>query len=207
MANNKKSKIVSVLLTTILVLGVFFSPVSELGGTRVYAAELTASSWAELETVIGTAANGDTIIIQNDLVADKAITINKPITIKGKDGGVTVYQKQRDAYDSMFIVDGGDLTLGANLTLSGQVIECTDGTKTLDDFATTLDRQEPGDAEPEEITASSGGGYLSFEAGGATQYIYIDSSGYIAYDYGDNPNKALFEIGSGGYIQAEHPVD
>ena len=183
MENKRTARIVAIMLAILMVFGGMFSPMSELGVSKVYAATThTAATWGDLETAVGAASDGDVIEITADLVADHSIEVNKKITIQGGAGGpFTVYQKQRDTYDSMFIVDGGDLTLGANLTLSGQVVECTDGTKTLDDFAIILDREEPGDAEPDTIEESDGTGTFTFSEGNlgvSGMYVLKDDNTY-----------------------------
>ena len=106
------------------------------GGVSV--AEKTVNSWSLLKEEVENSDGASIITVEssgpdnpnfirvqlnNDGVTD-SITVSRPVTIKGENGkGTTIYQPSKAVtrYEPMFIVEGdGDLTLGENLTLSGQ---------------------------------------------------------------------------------------
>lgn len=128
--------ILSIMLAFTMVLSGLAMPASLQWGTqKAYAAPYEmASSWSDLESKIGEATPGDIIMITADLYADKTITITKEITIIGsvKSGGelTQIYQKigSEGKYQTMFNVgDGGDLTLGNDLILSGKTCKAGGG--------------------------------------------------------------------------------
>lgn len=123
MTNNHK--MTNRLVVTILSLLMLFSagPFFNADIINTYAADTEeVATWQELQTAIGNGATD--ITITADLYAESTIDVPTNVTIKGKDGGVTIYQKKRgdnEKYDTMFKVkSGGDLTLGENLTLTGE---------------------------------------------------------------------------------------
>ncbi|MBQ9022122.1 MAG: isopeptide-forming domain-containing fimbrial protein [Eggerthellaceae bacterium] len=108
------------------------------------AADTTVNSWAELKSAVESASSGDTITLGSDLVVDNnnPITVTQAITIAGD---ATIFQGEPDAngkYQTMFTVNGGDLTIDTGVTLSGMKGEsgmCPDGdTYTSDNFTGTL---------------------------------------------------------------------
>lgn len=124
MKNNHK--MTNRLIVTMLSLLMLFSagPFFNADIINTYAANTEVATWSDLSNAIQGATDGDTITITADLYAESTIDVPKNVTIKGKDGGVTIYQKKRgdnEKYDTMFKVkSGGDLTLGDNLTLTGE---------------------------------------------------------------------------------------
>ena len=118
-----RKKLLVILLVFALVLS-GFSPSLQMGVQKVYAADVPGDSWAALETAVNNAANGDTIVITKDIVAEGG-TIDigdKTITIKAGSGGATIWRKSGDSDFPMFTTSdpAAKLTLGENLTLTGQ---------------------------------------------------------------------------------------
>ena len=141
-----KSKVLVAVLTLLMVFGNVVSPLS--GAFYVYGADKDVSTWALLKKAIEE-EKVSSVEITNDLYAGETITVSTPVTITGKDGQ-TIYQKQRESYETMFkVVEGGELTLGEKLTLSGKTSDCA--TASLNDYYNEeIEVTVPSDAKAEK---------------------------------------------------------
>ena len=122
-SNTLVSRITVITLTfMMLVTGMQFSAMSPLVAHAEDTVEV--SSWAGLKAAINGSASE--ITITADIFADgDTITIpnGKSITINGNK---TIYRGRKDGMDSLFKVeDGGSLTIGGTVKLSGKEYTCT----------------------------------------------------------------------------------
>ena len=81
--------------------------------------EVTVATWEELEKAVNS-GNNITITLEEDVAANKTVTIpkGKTVTIKGNK---TVYRNRDSKYLSMFNVEkGGTLNLDNGVTLSAK---------------------------------------------------------------------------------------
>ena len=107
----------------ILVMALGLLPQTASFMRTVRAAEKEVSTWDELREAVANAGDGDVIKLTQSFRAESAgIVITKNVTIQAADGQkATIYRNNGDANFSLFEVkDGGNLTLGEGLILSGK---------------------------------------------------------------------------------------
>ena len=126
-----KHKMTNRLIVTILSLLMLFSagPFFNADNANTYAADASnITTWAELKEAIEV-DKATSVTITKNLYSDESINVTTPVTINGSgDNGVTIYQKERTTYDTMFkVTENGNLTLGEKLTLTGKTGTCSGG--------------------------------------------------------------------------------
>ncbi len=169
-------------------------------------ADATVTDWNGLQAAV---ADGGTITLANDIVAEGTITISNEVTITG---GKTIYSKAgRTSYDSMFkVANGGKLTIGEGVTLSGKT--STDGTSGICPEPTTYTADKfTGDVSADGKTYDPKGFFIQVERGGTatlngtisdfvTSRNKADTPRYVAPVVANGSN-AMFNIGSKGVIK------
>ena len=106
-------------------------------------------TWSELVDAV---KDGGYIQVMNTIYARSPITIDKDVTIDAADSGATIRPRKLTGnegdttYEPMFTVtDGGKLTIGKNITMSGQVESQQCGSEsaiTADQFTGGYDSDE-----------------------------------------------------------------
>ena len=95
-----------------------------LPGAPALLGDPAPSAWQTIKAQIENPNGTEIIEISEDVVADESVTISRKVTIKGSG---TIFRKKSDTYDTLFkVVEGGELTLGSGLTLSGKVVDEND---------------------------------------------------------------------------------
>ena len=221
----KTKKKLQRFLTAVIVTVMF---VGQLPSVKLVnaAGSVQVSTFAELEKAL---ADGmQSIEVVEDIAMEHALEVNYPVEITGKDK--TVYQMERDSYDTMFnVTSEGSLTLGDGLTLSGKVIDCGDGpqetyevVENKKDNNHTLGEYEITEDGGLQIKLNTVSGYFGVSSGNQMGIIsggsvfeveggylkigneYVGSSPSVSdsyvYLYDDFENAARLTNGSGNFV-------
>ena len=183
MKNNATKKALSLLMAALMVFSVLSPAPAKTGIPRAQAADpVPVASWADLKEAV---KNGGAIEITENLVADSSITISKDVVITG--AGKTIYRKDGNADFPMFsVTNGGKLSLGTGLTLSGQTGTCGPDCVNLDDYL-----------NPSTGSVEWSGTIANFKPNNAS----VDTGTSLTQESSNGNTPLTFTIGSDGKLR------
>ena len=171
--SNKAVKRIYVVLMALMLALQFLPALS----TPVVAATGEASDWETFKDLVNSGVTE--ITITGDILMDESLTIRNKLTIKG-DKTISYKDKEgSSSYNSMFIVaDGGDLTLGGTIKLSGKKSKCEGGSAPTTTSQTALFKFNSGNPSGYYFAIVSGAEVGYMPKSNATT-ITIEQDGYI----------------------------